>query len=761
MKNTIFCQIFTIGALSLGGFAPSLLADGPTDLEALAEKAQAAAEDAGAKAEKVAATAGEAIKQVAKEAEEAAAPVDPVERAKKLGLLANLSNDIAAVTTLRNGERVWEEVVESEMGAILLKLLSENEVDVTDPDSPAAQIGVLFQEEFLIATGKGTSKQFDNLLSLSGLSDQYQTALMVRLWTMGMGDGEELLGGNPFASLAEAMSDNPDFLVNLVSAAEMPPILLAARVSDDEKRDEFAAALEMGGGMALQMGAEEMPFLKGAEAEVAGISFNGLSIDGQLLVDSLEEEMGLSGMLENFLDPASAQDLVKSLSEKSLTLLGGVSDEAVYLYLGSHVAGLPLVDDVADSLAASPHFAFADSYLDEELVSVLWMEEELVKVGATGQAVFGNYIDGLRMGLKGNNAVGDTKDLKVLLKKLEGLEKSYLATGQSQAAAAVSFLKADGLYTEGYGGYFDGAYDLETQHKMSVSSEDVFLTVQSVVDAETSQVTMEYLETGFEAFYEMASMVAEMEEMPDDFNQFLEGFQLFDGKMKGDVLALWRALNISDEGLGSESIFEVDLAGSWPTVPGVPESIIEKGLAPRLSYVMPVTDRAKLAESWKEVEGAATKILKTVSEMAGEEIPMQRPMSSENNGLKTWFFAIPTMTDDFIPSITLDDEVMVMSTSKERAVTLAKTAKEQGEGATGVVMEMNFGPLQVFLSNWMDLVAENPEEIFKEEDALDFFLENKEVLAEVLAAMGEFESLSTRTWLEDGKLRTSSHFKTK
>ena len=682
-------------------------------------------------------------------------------RAEKLGLLENVSSNVAAVTTINNGARIWEEVTESKVGNVLLEALAAKDIDLQDPEGPGSQVGALFEEEFLIVTGEGTPKQFSNLLALSGLSDQYSTALMVRLWTMGMEDENAILGGNPFGSLIEAITENPDFLVNLVSAAEMPPILFAARVSDEGERDEFAAGLQMGAGMAMDFGAEEMPFLKRSEAEAGGVSFSGLAIDGQLLVETLEEEMNLSKTLENFVDPAGAQDLMKSLSEKSLVLLSGVSDEAIYLYLGTDAESIPLVDDVAKGLAASADFEFADPYLDETLVSLFWMEEELVQVGTSAQGIFKNYIEGIRLGLKDNEDFGDTQKLKGLLNEVEKLEKSYLAASQGQTAASVSFLKADGLYTEGFGGYIDGAYDYETPHQMGEGEEDAFLTVRSVVDPETEEITVQYLEAALEAAYEMASLVADMEDVPETFEKFIGGFQLFDTKMKGDALAVWKSLGESGAGLGNESLFEIDLAGSWPTVPGVPERIIEKGLAPRLSYVVPVTDRAQLATSWKEIEGSAAGILKTVSEMVGEEIPMQKPMSSQNDGLKTWFFAIPTMTDDFIPSITLDDEIMVLGTSKERAVLLAQSAKKESKGTTGVVFEMNFEPLQVFLQSWLELVAENPEEILTDVEILDFFVENEDALKALSLGLEEFESLSSRTWLEEGILRSSSHLKTK
>lgn len=767
MKATTFGKFLVAGTLSWGTLFQSLWADGPADLEALAEKAKAAAEGAAEaveetaeKVEEAAVKAGEKVVEAAVDIAEAA-PVDLEKRAEKLGLISSLSADVSAVTTLTNGERIWEEVSESGLGTILMDVFAENDVDLTDPDSPGAQFAALFAEEFLIAVGEGTPKQFENLLALNSLSEKYQTALMVNLWTMGLEDGGMALDPNPFSSLGAAVAENPDVLVNLVAASQMPPILLAARISDDAKRDGFAAALEMGAGMALQMGAEEMPFLEGEETEVAGITFSGLAVDGEMLIETLEEEMGLGAMLENVLDPASAQDVVNSLAKKNLVLLGGVSDEAIYLYLGSSAQELPLVKNAVESLAASEDFAFVDSYLEEEFVNVFWMEEELVKVGASEQRIFGDYIEGIRLALEDNEALGDTKALESKLDKLQKLEESYLAASKSQAAAAVSFLKGDGLYTEGYGGYLDGQYDWDSQFQLGTPEDETFLTIQGVMDVETAQVSMQYLEALFAVVYESAGLMGDLEDVPVDFEEFLEGFALFDEMMKDDALALWKGLRASEAGMGGEYFFEVDLKGSWPTVPNVPEAIIEKGLAPRISYVAPVTDRAALAASWEDIEGAATKLLKTAGELAGEKIPMQKPMSSENNGLKTWFFPIPMQTDDFVPSITLDDEVFVMGTSKERAVALAQAAKKKGEGQTGSLTVMNFGPLREFLANWMSLVEENPEEILVDEDALEFFEENQETLQEALEAMKEFDSWTLHTRIEDGELRTSSHFKTK
>lgn len=782
MKKTTFCRLVAIGGLSLGGLSQPLLADGPDDLEALAEKARQAAEDTTQlkKGKKAEAQKSETKKSEAEpteprkapkveakvaEPQEAAPPkevkpIDLKKRAEKLGLVSGLRKDVSAVTTFTNGERLWNEVEESELGKVFLDLLAENDVDLEDADSPGAKIASLFAEEFLIAVGEGTAKQAGNLLKLNNLNDKYQTALMVRVWSMGMGNEEAMMESGPFGSLMEAIRENPDFLVNLIASSEMPPILIASRISDEGQRDEVAALLEMGAGMALEFGAEQMPFLDGIESEVGGIAFSGLSIDGEGLLNSLQEEMNLQEALSEIIDPAGAQDLVNSLRKKDLVFMSGISDDAVYLFLGSRPEDIPLAANASESLVNSEAFAFVDPYLDEAIVNLLWMEEDLVK-SSSAQPVLGSYIEGLRLGLKGNASLGNTKPLRRMLTKLQKLEVAYLAANQFRAAASISFLRADGLHSESFGGIVEAGYDWTTPHQLGNVDSDSFLTVQMAYQREAGELETEYVETAFATAYEMVSLMSAMEESPAEFDEFLQGFDLFDTKMKKDALTLWKGLRLSEEGLGLENIFEIDLAGTWPTVPGVPESIIKDGLAPRLSIVTPVTDRAKLASSWEQIEEAAGALLKTASEMAGEKIPMQKPMSSQNDGLKTWFFPIPMQTDDFVPSVTLDDRLMVMSTSKERAVALAQAAKSKTSGQTGVVVEMKFQPLQAFLTNWLALVKENPEEILTDNDLLEFYQENQETLEAIVASLKEFDSWSSHTRMEDGQLRSSSHFKTR
>lgn len=768
MKSTWFCQLVVATSLTLGGALPSLWAAGPADLEALAEKARQAAEGGVALKEK-------AAKEL--ESEKAAAPtasvvggqkplvgkvkVDPAERAGQLGLLANISQEVSAVMTFLDGARVWEEVEESEMGSVLIELLAENDVDLTDSESPGAVGAQLLAEEILFAFGEGTSKQFENLQSLGHLYETCQIASLVKLMGGDLSGLLEMAEGNPLQALKLAVKEEPDSLVSLLVSSQMPPVLMAARVSDGESRANLALALQMGSVLGLEAAsAEEWSFLRKAKREVGGVTFEGLEVNGKLLMEYLKKE-GMLAVLEDVTGIASSVDIVAALSQKNLVLAGGVSDEAVYFYLGSDLAEIPLVANQEKSIAGSDHLAFVDPYLEKNLVNLLWVEKELVGSVLGSYQMLQVFVDGLRLGLKGNDEIGNTRKLMELLTQVETLEQSYFALNRYQANASLSYLAGDGLHCENFGGIVEGAYDWEAVHQLGSDSENSFLTVQGVLNSDYTELEKEYLEAFVATVYEIVILASGLEDPPVDMEDFKEQLLFFDKELKEEVLALWSAMRSSCEGLGNEFLFDLDLAGSMPTAPGLPQSVVDNGLTPRVSFVAPVTNRDKLGKAWQEMDVALTDILKVVSEVVGENIPMQKPMSSKNDGFITWFFPIPVQTDDFVPSVTIDDELMIMSTSKNRALNLAESPKRAGEEVTGTMMMMNFDPLREFFTGWLALLAEHREEIFVDEEARAFFDENEETIKALVNALQEFDSLQIRTWMEEGQLRSSSHFKTK
>ena len=192
---------------------------------------------------------------------------------------------------------------------------------------------------------------------------------------------------------------------------------------------------------------------------------------------------------------------------------------------------------------------------------------------------------------------------------------------------------------------------------------------------------MEYIDSIGETIYLGAKHVANME-LPEggDLDEFKEGFGMFDEQIRTHLLELWMSLR-GDlmGGLGDEGAVIVDLKGELPTVPGLPQLVADEGKAPRISLLAPAIDPTKLESSWKRINKSMQGILKVVSEMTGENIPMQKPMSSEKNDLKTWFFPFPFQTDDFVLSVSVDKKNFFASTSKAFVQDLS--AKLEGAGS--------------------------------------------------------------------------------
>jgi hypothetical protein len=215
------------------------------------------------------------------------------------------------------------------------------------------------------------------------------------------------------------------------------------------------------------------------------------------------------------------------------------------------------------------------------------------------------------------------------------------------------------------------------------------------------------------------------------------------------------------DGLGNEIAVVMDLKGNMPAIPGIPQKVVDEAKAPRITLVAPVKDRAKLKESWEKVNKHTTALLAVASEMSGEKIPMQKPISSDKDGMTTWFFSFPFFQDDFLPSVTVSDEWFAASTSKTQATDLMSKAKAGGVEGEGVEFYVNFNAITGYAEDMLNIVDKNAAEIFPEESAAADFRENKEEMKGLIEACREFESMKWTARQENGIMRNSIHFQTK
>jgi hypothetical protein len=163
-------------------------------------------------------------------------------------------------------------------------------------------------------------------------------------------------------------------------------------------------------------------------------------------------------------------------------------------------------------------------------------------------------------------------------------------------------------------------------------------------------------------------------------------------------------VDIADKGLDGETAGVIDINGKMPALPGVPPET--KGMKfPRLTAISQVSDRAQIGAAWKIIND-------TINQAAGvfmgggqpnnpsgpAAIPMPEPISSEKNGVTTYFFALPFLSGDLLPCAAINDQVLMLSTSKDAVESFAaELSKPVAKPQDGLVWHFDPGSLVEYL----------------------------------------------------------------
>lgn len=700
-----------------------------------------------------------------------AAPKADLDAVAKAAGFARFAPDTThAYVGVYDGKGFIDEVRELELVKILEKQASEQAgvgIDDLEENPQAQQMLSLLSEEIFLALGDGAPDQLATLVAFNESTTRHWIASMMKLaeaqLTGNAGDLSSPNGmvGTMFASF---LSDKEGGLEALAKA-EVPPVTLGFKVSDEEVRGQI---LEMAaGGLAQllgQIGPDGEDVAEAVQFERAGSTFTGIKLVGEKLAGKIgEEEREQMSMM---LDDASIDRLIEILKTKNIVIAVGTHDHYLVGFAGSDAEDLQIADSPATSVLARTEMNFLRSYADKSLLMVTSTSKELQEKVSENVTLFGSLALGMKDGLGETEAFGDTRDLEVLLELVAKQERALFDMYAYDPSGMVVF-REEGLKVEAYGGSNFPDLDLDAPRKYAGlgMADDVFLFSNWVENPAFTEQAFEYLDSLGEAIYLGAKHVTKLE-MPDevdpDFQQFAQGFGIFDEKIRPHLLDVWTGLRQDlNAALGAEGALIVDLQGGLPTVPGLPDVVVEQGKAPRIGVIAPAENPEKLGDSWKNIQGGIQGLLKFASEMSGENIPMQRPLSSEKDDLKTWFFSFPFLTDDFVPSISVDEENFYMSTSKSFVQTLSQKLEdlEVDPSQKGMVLNVNFSLLQAYLQEWVQVMEDNAAAVFGEgTPAAQDFQEALPVIKEVVAALSEIKSLTGHIRNAEGTVRSSFHF---
>ncbi len=706
------------------------------------------------------------------EAEPAPAAGGLEDVAKAMGFAQYLPNTTHMYAGVFDGKGFVDAIRKSKLVKLLEARAAEEgafDLDELEESPEAAMVLSLFSEEIFVGVGKGAPEQAGNLMAINEATTRHWIKFMVKMGeaqvTGKAPEGPGGLGGpEMMIPLIGGLLGDPSGGLTVLEKSQVPPVMIGFKVSDEETRGQLAGMATDGLKQMLEeIGPEGQNFAEAVSVTRGDSIFSGIKIVGKklagLIDDDAREEMA------QVLDAASIDKLIKILEAKNIVITVGVHGNYLVGFAGSDAEELQIAASPGESILARPEMNFMKSYAGKKLLAVVTASKELQDSMAKHVTILGSLVTGLREGLSQTKGFGDTRDLEVLLDLVAEQEKALLNMNTYTPGGMVAFLEK-GLKVEAYGGTSMSDVDLDTPRKYAGvgMDDDISLFANWVENPVYTEKALEYIDSIGETIYLGAKHITKMEIEGADLKEFKEGFGMFDEQIRPHLVELWTGLR-GDlvTGLGAEGALIVDLKGELPTVPGLPQVVVDKGKAPRIGLLAPADDKEKLSAAWKRIDGAAQGLLKVASELTGEKIPMQKPMSSEKNDLKTWFIPFPFQTDDFVLSISVDEKNFFASTSKTFVQALSSKLEkaEVDETQKGVYFKVDLTLLRSYVNDWLKLVQENADAIFGEDSpAGEDFQKNLPLVKEVVGAWGEIKGVTAHVRKAEGTIRTSVHFET-
>ena len=700
----------------------------------------------------------------------AASPEVAAKRADKLGFVKYLPLDTDGIIAFYDGAGLVKATRDSGIGKFIEEIMEAEGVyldDITNPEEnpEAAMAAAAFAEEFFISFGNGTTGQLDHLLKVSNYINHTQIKMGVKLFAEALtGEGEGMDEQAIVGMLVQALDDPKLGAMDMIDDLVVPTITLGIKVSDADMRNNFAQQLAGGIG---QMTVDEEAPVEELTLDKNGFQLKGAKIIGAEAVKMLNEDPRQREEMEEVIGKEKVGRIIDALAKKNICVASAVKDEYLVFTIGGSEDAIHFAESAGDSVAAHADFAFMDNYTDKTINILAYGEGvAMAAMEDSSKDSYTSYLTGLKDGLDETKAFGDTSNIKAATDKIIGLMKKRFDLYTYGAFGFVGFLE-DGFKMESHSKTTIPGLDFDSAHQFSTLGEgnDVFLFANWVNNPETMALDLELMDALGELAYQIAKKTTELEIDTPELEEFAEGFGMFEEHFSKDLLEIWKAIRGDwAEGVGSELAFVIDLNGGLPTAPGIPESIVKEGKMPRITLAAPVEDRDRLKQCWTRINTAVTNLLKTASEMSGEDIPMQEPIQSTQDGKSTWFFTtIPFTTNDFMPNVTVSDDYFFASSSKNLATGMEDKVKAGGgPERKGAYINVNFNALEDYVNYWLKLVEKNSADLFADNpSAQDDFMNNLPTINEAMKAFSELENFSVHTRKDGDEYRSTLHFKTK
>ena len=637
---------------------------------------------------------------------------------KPFGLVSSMPQDTEIVFGLTRFEDFANEIGKSTTWKKIIELLDlEAGVDISDAAEPWGSAMDFIGQDAFFGFGKGTAAHLERLTEITEAFNKISYELA----------GSELLSELGFGGDAGSDPEKliKDLLIQLLSAEDGK----FEKTLTELQLPAFIAGSKVGDGMAAQLvnqlsALEDQlpPFVLTSEFDVAeGVKFSSWSIKAKDVFDDSAREQLRQAMGEKDL----AEKLEKIIDSKKVEISFGALGDYLIVGFGPDHSHIKFVDKEEDSLMALSDFQFANSYADKKILAYNYLSKSALDAFSPPKQ-FSSLANDVTELLKLINEEGiDLKKMIPLVSKLGGqLDKATQVTWDSTAGV---LYRENGLKWASVGGSSIPGVDAETPLRLAPAVlEDAFLLINSAEDPESRKNSIATFETVAEIIHGIGTTAIQVQ----GDQQVAEIFQMFDQMLRPKLLKVWNIFTTKvANGLGSEGGIVIDLKGSMPKVPGVPAEFIKDGKVPRISIFNSVKNRKHLAEAWEQLVPAINEIAAAIpGQEPGQEFQIPDTLSMDGKNLTTHFIGLPFVSNDFLPSLSISDELFFLTTSKKASDELAAAILEnKDKEINGLVLKVNVQELIQFAKAWISLIEKN-EDLVNDDEAIEVLNNVKRVL---------------------------------
>lgn len=631
----------------------------------------------------------------------------------------------------------------------------------TEPDiSPATEEGKTawideaipyFGDEAFVFVGQGPGELVEVATSTYRDLSAASLGLTVKLLLDAADDGDPLKAMEGDDELLQNLLDKTFQAIQKDSSLAFPTIVTGWKPHSSKKDECVETLIEM-----LDAIMVESPTMKPISFEASGVSMNGYQGSGgemfaDLILEARQaiEDAAQTEQVDQLLSDERVEELMTSLENFEFTITLGSLDDYVVIYLGDGSDGFQLAESPSDSLASTSSLTWTNPFADKTIASFAYASDSFVKSWLP-LIDSGPYWNAIAQSLPTAN--DESRAIQELLEGIAGTEHQ-LAERQTSAWSGIVVLE-EGLRFESRGGWANPGIDYTTPLQLTEAANATNPAIRAHWIQNRSRNNLEWsrieqfgslIQLGFDAFQD------------SDYSQSMEVPE----EMANQLMGLVEHLNSSyrddfRNGIGDEQAFVLDFHGMTPPIPGIPEDIVSELELPRFLYARPVTDREKLAVSSENFVKGSHEVITMATEAIDFQLPLLEPQLIESNELDTWYYPLPISGGDFIPGVSINDQLWMVGTSRSMAKSFASAPASSGNEA-GVIIDIDFEAIGQWFSNTYRLTKDQADQLSDQAPDMAKNLATEENLESVSQEFSKLKAFHYRHWMADAVPRSSYH----